>query len=97
VEINHFAGRRVGDQLLTRIAERLSRSVRSGDVIARTGGDEFAVLFADSVDITTARARAGALLEALRAPFELDPITLQVEASISIALAPTIVRTPTTC
>ncbi|MDT5102431.1 MAG: hypothetical protein QOC76_6168 [Mycobacterium sp.] len=87
-EINYFAGRHVGDQLLNRVAARLSRSVRSGDVIARTGADEFAILFADGVDITTARARAGALLEALRAPFKLDPITVQIEASASIALFP---------
>ncbi|RDH77784.1 diguanylate cyclase [Mycolicibacterium moriokaense] len=87
-EINYFAGRPVGDQLLIQIAARLSRSVRAGDVVARTGGEEFAVLFADPVDITSARARAGALLEALREPFELDPITVQVDASIAIALCP---------
>jgi diguanylate cyclase (GGDEF)-like protein len=87
-EINYFAGRHVGDQLLSRIATRLSRSVRPEDVVARTGGDRFAVLFADGVDITTVRARAGALLEALRIPFELDPITVQVDASIAIALCP---------
>jgi diguanylate cyclase len=87
-EINYFAGRHVGDQLLSQVAARLSAAVRAGDVIARTGGDEFAILFADGVDITTARARAGAVLDALRAPFELDPITVQVEASISIALCP---------
>jgi diguanylate cyclase (GGDEF)-like protein len=87
-EINYFAGRHVGDQLLNRVAERLSRSIRPGDVIARTGGDEFAILFAAGVDITTARARAGAMLEALRLPFALDPITLQIDASISIALYP---------
>jgi diguanylate cyclase (GGDEF)-like protein len=87
-EINDFAGRHAGDQLLNRVAARLSRSLRAGDVIARIGGDEFAILFADAVDITTARARAGAIIEALRAPFELDPITVQVDASISIALCP---------
>jgi diguanylate cyclase (GGDEF)-like protein len=87
-EINYFAGRHVGDQLVNQVAARLSRSVRAEDVVARTGGDEFAVLFADVIDVTTARARAGALLEALRAPFQLDPITVQVDASISIALCP---------
>lgn len=87
-EINYFAGRHVGNQLLNRVAARLIRSVRPDDVVARTGGDEFAILFADAVDITTVRARAGAILEALRAPFELDPITVQVDASVSIALCP---------
>ena len=87
-EINDFAGRHAGDQLLNHVAARLTRAVRADDVVARTGGDEFAILFADGVDNTTVRARAGAILEALRAPFELDPITVQVDASISIALYP---------
>ena len=87
-EINYFAGRRAGDQLLNDVAARLTRAVRPDDVVARTGGDEFAILFADGVDNTTVRARAGAILEALRAPFELDPITVQVDSSISIALFP---------
>ena len=87
-EINYFAGRHAGDQLLNHVAARLTRAVRADDVVARTGGDEFAILFADGVDNTTVRARAGAILEALRAPFELDPITVQVDASISIALYP---------
>ncbi|WP_234816501.1 diguanylate cyclase domain-containing protein [Mycolicibacterium agri] len=87
-EINYFAGRHVGDQLLRLVAARLTHAVRPHDVIARTGGDEFAVLFADGVDLTTARARAGAMLEALRGPFELDPIRVQVDASVAIALYP---------
>jgi diguanylate cyclase (GGDEF)-like protein len=87
-EINYFAGRHVGDQLLNQVAGRLTRVVRHDDVVARTGGDEFAVMLADGVDITTARARAGAILEALRVPFELDPITVRIDPSISIALCP---------
>ncbi len=87
-EINYFAGRQVGDQLVNHVAARLSRAVCADDVVARTGGDEFAILFADAIDVTAARAHAGALLEALRAPFELDPITVQVDASIAIALCP---------
>ncbi|OBK74358.1 hypothetical protein A5651_10800 [Mycobacterium sp. 1274761.0] len=87
-EVNYFAGRSVGDQLLKRVAARLKRTVRPDDVVARTGSDEFAILFADGADITSTRARAGAILEALRVPFELDPITLQIDASVSIALCP---------
>ena len=87
-EINFFAGRHIGDQLLNRVAARLVRSVRAGDVVARTGGDEFAILLVDGVDVTAARARAGAILEALRVPFELDTIAVQLDASIAIALCP---------
>ena len=87
-EINHSLGRHVGDQLLRRIANRLSGAVRSQDLLARTDGDEFGVLLADAIDQTTARAQAACLMEALKEPFALDYITVQVDASIAIAVYP---------
>jgi diguanylate cyclase len=86
-EINDLADRAVGDELLCSIADRLTQSVRSEHLIARTGGDEFAVLM-DGVDLTTARAQAGALVELMSEPFALEQITLKVDATFAIALCP---------
>jgi diguanylate cyclase (GGDEF)-like protein len=87
-EINDSVGRNFGDELLRHIANRLSNSVRRGDLLARTGDHEFAILMPQEGDLIAARAQAGRLLEALSEPFALDPITLQVDARIAIALCP---------
>jgi diguanylate cyclase (GGDEF)-like protein len=86
-EIADSLGRSVSDELRYRVAHRLSRSVRPADLLARVGADEFAVLLTQA-DLTTSRAQAGALMDALRAPFALDHITMQVDASIGVALWP---------
>ena len=62
--------------------------MRPEDLLFRTGGDEFAVLLADRVDLTTVRAQAGYFGETLLAPFDLDQITVQVDAGVGIALYP---------
>ncbi|MGB8391001.1 putative bifunctional diguanylate cyclase/phosphodiesterase, partial [Mycobacterium sp.] len=87
-EINNSVGRHFGDQLLRRIANRLAKSVRREDLIARVSDNEFAILLAEGSDLIAARAEAGRLLEALNEPFELDPITVQVDGRIAIALCP---------
>jgi diguanylate cyclase (GGDEF)-like protein len=86
-EIAASLGQKLSDELLHRIANRLSRSVRDGELVARVGDNEFAVLL-NQADLTTARAQAGALMDALRAPFALDLITVQVDAYIGVAIWP---------
>lgn len=87
-EITDSIGRQFGDELLCHIANRLSGSVRRDDMLARVGDDQFAVLLADGANLTAASAQAGRLLEALSEPIALDPITVQVEGRIAIALCP---------
>ncbi|WP_437339778.1 diguanylate cyclase domain-containing protein [Mycobacterium asiaticum] len=87
-EITDSLGYHFRDELLCQIANRLSQNVRRDDLLARAGDDEFAVLLAEGADLIAARAQAGRLLEALGEPFALDPMTVEVDARIAIALYP---------
>ncbi|KBZ58977.1 hypothetical protein K875_04532 [Mycobacterium [tuberculosis] TKK-01-0051] len=87
-EITDSIGSQFGDELLCHIANRLTGCVRRDDLLARVGEDQFAVLLSDGANLTAASASAGRLLEALSEPIALDPITVQVDARIAIALCP---------
>jgi diguanylate cyclase len=87
-EINDSLPHHFGDELLSHIANRLAQCVRREDLLARVSDDEFAILLAEGSDLIAARAQAGRLLEAFGEPFALDPITVQVDARIAIALYP---------
>ncbi|MGY1984702.1 EAL domain-containing protein [Blastococcus sp. SYSU DS0669] len=86
-EINDSFGHSVGDDLLCLVGPRLERALRPGDLLARMGGDEFAVLLPDA-DVDRAREVADALGAALRDAFVLAGMSLHVDASIGIALSP---------
>ncbi len=87
-EVNDTLGHRAGDQLLHQLGPRLTATLSADDILARLGGDEFAVWLAGPVDAASAPARAATLLAAIRAPFDIDGITLQVDASVGVALYP---------
>ncbi|MBZ9752315.1 EAL domain-containing protein [Deinococcus sp. HMF7604] len=87
-QVNDTLGHDVGDQLLIQVAERLQRSVRDGDLVARQGGDEFTVLLRRVRSHEEAEAAAGRILAALSAPTELAGRTLTVTASIGVAVSP---------
>jgi len=86
-EINDTLGHATGDRMLCRIAGRLGETLEAGGVLARLGGDEFAVLL-PGAGRQHAESAARRLLEALTRPFELEGMSLQVEASVGVALCP---------
>ena len=100
--INDLATRDVGDMILTRIAERITRALRDSGLglrssapldetaanLARLGGDEFGVLLDDADEQATLTLCAH-LLEMLREPYQLDGRRYALSACIGIARFPT--------
>ncbi len=85
--INDTYGHQAGDAVLTIIARRLHRLLRSSDMVARFGGDEFALLVEggewDSVDSIVQRIAA-----VIRQPLAYQGTTLEVSSSIGVAVCP---------
>ncbi|MDH5278435.1 MAG: EAL domain-containing protein [Actinomycetota bacterium] len=87
-EVNDTLGHHIGDQLLSLVAQRLHGALRPDDVVARIGGDEFAILLAPVRDDASAMEVAGRLRHSLTAPFHLGDMLFELEASIGVALYP---------
>ncbi len=86
--INETLGYKRGDDLLRLVAERLTSCVRAGDTVARTGGDDFAILFIDQSGETAVNAEAPRIMRAFEQPFMLDGRELFVTVSIGIVMSP---------
>jgi diguanylate cyclase (GGDEF)-like protein len=87
-DINDSLGHNIGDQLLRAVAERVRRSVREGDTIARFGGDEFTLLIPRVERIEDAATIAQKIIEMLKIPFVIGQNELFVTTSIGISLFP---------
>jgi len=86
--INDTLGHNVGDQLLLQLSERLNKSVRDGDTIARFGGDEFAILLDDIDSDSHISSLAEKLLDTMAKPFKINKQELFVTASIGVSIFP---------
>jgi diguanylate cyclase (GGDEF)-like protein len=87
-EINDTLGHKYGDRVLCEIGPRIGPGLRSSDSLARLGGDEFCVLLPNVGCVATAVEVAKRMLGMLEEPFEIDGVTLAVQASCGIAIAP---------
>ena len=83
--INDGLGHAAGDAVLRQFAERLRRTVRTSDTVARMSGDEFVVLLEDLREPKDADAIARTVVEASREGFAIESTPLRVTTSIGIA------------
>jgi diguanylate cyclase (GGDEF)-like protein len=98
--INNTLGHNIGDLLLQGVADRLVKSVRMGDriarlttdtaptAVARLGGDEFLVLLTDIGSVRDAAVVARRMMDKLSEPFLIEDQELFATASIGIAVSP---------
>ena len=87
-EVNDTLGHDQGDILLKEIARRISAIVRGTDTVARLAGDEFTIILTDMPDAGVASPIIRSLLARIAAPLRLGEESVEVSASIGLALYP---------
>jgi len=92
--VNDTYGHHEGDELLKCFAQRAANCLRSGDTLARQGGDEFTVLLPDLTTIEDATTIAAKMISALKKPFKIAGVDFFTTISIGIALYPDDGETP---
>ena len=86
--VNDTLGHPVGDLLLKRVAQLFSGRVRRTDTVARTGGDEFSVILEEPTSRENAIQVGRSLMHIIQEPLQLGKHTVQVGASIGMAIFP---------
>ncbi len=87
-DVNDTLGHQNGDVLLNEIGGRLRSILRRSDTAARLSGDEFAILLRNMPDFAAFSHAAEKILKSLNEPFVVQGITLDVRASLGIAVYP---------
>jgi diguanylate cyclase (GGDEF)-like protein len=85
--INDSLGRRAGDELLAQLAQRLTSLVRPQDIVAKLGGDAFAILLIDLGEPEDAEVICARIRDGLSQPFQILRSEVYVKASIGIAMS----------
>jgi diguanylate cyclase (GGDEF)-like protein len=87
-KINDVYGHGVGDDVLNLVGQRLKSATRDGDIVARFGGDEFAILATHLSDPESATTLALRVIESLVPPIRAAGVDHQIGVGIGIALLP---------
>ncbi len=83
--VNDTLGHAAGDELLASVGDRIQQTLRTGDLAARIGGDEFAVLLWDTPEMPVARRVAERLIGAFGAGPAQDGAAANAPVSIGVA------------
>ncbi len=86
-EINSQMGHEVGDEVLKVIAGRLRDTLRKSDVVARYGGEAFAVLMPNGEQESCERV-AEMILESLERKIEIEGVAVEIGVNIGISVSP---------
>jgi diguanylate cyclase (GGDEF)-like protein len=86
--VNDSFGHAAGDAVLQETARRLLGTARASDTVARVGGDEFLVLIEDVDSVPDCTALAQRQVDALALPFDVLNRTIEISASVGIAVFP---------
>jgi diguanylate cyclase (GGDEF)-like protein/PAS domain S-box-containing protein len=84
--VNDTYGHAAGDVVLVQVADRLRSSLRTGDELARIGGDEFTILLRNVANPSAARHVAERILATVAEPFDYEGNEVVLGLSVGIAL-----------
>ncbi|MCL6359548.1 sensor domain-containing phosphodiesterase [Pectobacterium polaris] len=87
-DVNDSLGHSSGDNILVHVAKKIKATVRSGDVVARMGGDEFALLFPGLSDKKVAGKIAEQIIHEISQAMIIDDHQINISASIGAVLYP---------
>jgi diguanylate cyclase (GGDEF)-like protein len=86
--VNDTLGHHIGDELLKVVASRLCGCVRAPDMVARVGGDEFAIIQTHIERPIDTEILARRVCSAIKLPYEIEGHEVVVDTCIGIAIAP---------
>lgn len=87
--VNDKYGHSIGDQLLIEVSNRLSEEIRSGDTVARMGGDEFVMLLRNFENMVELEATLKRIIQIIAQPVTLNQVIIHISVSIGLTLYPT--------
>ena len=87
-QVNDVLGHKIGDLLLKAVSERLKKTLRKSDTVARMGGDEFMIILPEIAHEYDAGMVAEKIIEVFQWPFRLETKELSVTTSVGVSVFP---------